>query len=120
MGVSDYGGNAHGRQGGCQVSVKTCRSFRCYDCNKLTFVPRHVVARGRSIHCKHCGGATEETEASFQRVYGTSKLSIGSEAGENPNDPHRLQCPECKKPFRSETGLKLHLEDSHGYKKVVA
>jgi len=114
--VADYGGSRGGSSRRPRmVRVENCRSFRCFDCKRITFVPLFVVARG-TVHCRHCGGATEETAASFRRQYGRSAVGTAN----NPHDSHPLECPECDKRFRSKVGLKLHLEDSHAYEKDVA
>lgn len=92
------------------------RSYSCLHCNKLFYVPTKQVYRAGGIKCIRCGGPGEETDSSLRRRLGKTKKQIAAALQSNARFEHKaFECQFCHKPFRSEVGLKLHLEDSHNH-----
>lgn len=123
--VSDYGGNCHerGRGYSTKVAKDKCRSYRCCSCGKLTFYTHLQISRMKSQpRCGACGSTTEESEASFKRNTGVSKVKVPKLAGKIDLgedacilDPHPFECRFCFLRFRAGVALKLHYEEKHDY-----
>ena len=125
--VSDYGGNARqrGAAGGRKQQGQQNNSYRCLSCGKVSYYTKIQVARLKHHpHCTKCGGATEETEASFKRRVGKGKKVVGKIVGNMVVEyaPGKFQCvegvragrcPVCDKPFRNPAAMRLHVEESH-------
>jgi len=113
--TSDYGGNqwTKGRRSGKVTRVRkdTCRSFRCDDCGHLNYIPYHVLERSSLPHCSECGGLLIETEASRKRHDATATTKREFDVATEAAKP--FQCRECKKRFRNESALNLHIRDNH-------
>jgi transcription elongation factor Elf1 len=109
MRVSDYGGyNQDRNRASVSRGKEKLRSFRCLECNHITFYSKIQLARMRHApHCIKCAGQTQETETSYSRNVNVNNIL---DTGKS------LLCPVCQKLFRSSVGLKLHLEEMHNQK----
>lgn len=111
--TSDFGGHNHGRASCKKVTKQSCRSYRCRDCNHLRYVTHVELSRAAAPRCTFCGGSLEETDPSFKHNTGKTKrrVEIESNHGCPGEKPH--ECHHCRKRFRSEGGLAIHIKESH-------
>lgn len=94
---------------------KVVFSFRCLTCWKLTIMSAREYNRvwgTKRVACAHCGGPTDETDASFKRRTGKTR----SQAAKDITSAGILKpfkCFWCDATFRGRPGLNLHVRDHH-------